>query len=178
MSSDNGVYMGSRSSLYLSDGVELIVVLAALLLTVLAFIFIIPEKRRQKLGGFFSWLHGVFNFKKLLIESIFKFFYVFSTIFIIADSIAMFFWMLGKGENVLPAVLLLILGPIALRIMYELIMMFILLVNNVIAINNKLPLNGKANNLKAAPAKKICPNCGAELNDGDTFCTSCGTALK
>ena len=42
------------------------------------------------------------------------------------------------GNNILIGLAITVLGPIALRLAYELLMMFILLVKNVIDINGKL----------------------------------------
>ena len=60
-----GYGVSSTSTVMLILG--LILAVAA---TVLAFIFIIPSKKREKLGGFFRFLHDVFNFKFLIIEKI------------------------------------------------------------------------------------------------------------
>jgi hypothetical protein len=42
------------------------------------------------------------------------------------------------GNNILIGLAITVLGPIALRLAYEMLMMFILLVKNVIDINGKL----------------------------------------
>ena len=73
----------------------------------------------------------------------------------------------GKG------ILLMILGPIAVRLSYELVMMAVLAVKNIISINNKLRnQNGDAaapdifspdmSNLKDAFGKKEAPAAKAE----------------
>lgn len=137
--------------------------LGAIALTVLTLVFIIPEKKRAGLNKVFAWLHDVLNFKTLFIEKILKALYALCTFACIAIGAC---WMFGieiyrySGYNDYYAdefnwmggwgILLMILGPIAVRIAYEIIMMFILLVKNTIEINNKM----KSENNEPAPAIK------------------------
>lgn len=124
--------------------VVVISVLVALVLTILLWILVIPEKRRPKLGKFFAFLADLFNFKSLLIEKILKFTYVLLTLFAIVFGFCMLF-IVSYGESMaLYGVLIMILGPIALRLVYELSMMGVLLVNNVIEINRKMSVEQKA----------------------------------
>ena len=110
----------------------------ALVATVLAFIYIVPEKRREKMGSFGKFLHDTCNFKYLMVEKILQALYIFSTAAVILFGVLMLFrteynywtdsriWMGGYG------LLIIILGPIAIRLSYELMMMAILLLKNVI----------------------------------------------
>jgi len=66
--------------------------LLTLVATVLAFIFIIPEKKRARLNKFGKFLHDTFNFKYLVIEKILQALYVFATIFIVALGFCMLFY--------------------------------------------------------------------------------------
>ena len=116
----------------------------ALVATVLAFIYIVPEERREKMGSFGKFLHDTCNFKYLMVEKILQALYIFSTAAVILFGVLMLFrteynywtdsriWMGGYG------LLIIILGPIAIRLSYELMMMAILLLKNVISINRKL----------------------------------------
>lgn len=54
----------------LSDGLMVFAVLAAIVATVLAFIFLVPEKRRAKLNGFGKFIHDTLNFKYLIISKV------------------------------------------------------------------------------------------------------------
>lgn len=122
----------------------IIAVVLAIAATVLAFIFIVPEKRREKLNAFGKFLHDLCSFKFLVVEKILQALYIFSTAFIILYGVLQLFnvqrdywtgasrWMGGTG------LLCIIVGPIAVRLSYELMMMAILLVKNVISINRKL----------------------------------------
>ena len=110
----------------------------ALVATVLAFIYVVPEKKREKLGAFGKFLHDTCNFKYLMMEKILQALYIFTTAAVIIFGVLMLFrteynywtgdriWMGGYG------LLIIILGPIAIRLSYELMMMAILLLKNVI----------------------------------------------
>ena len=122
----------------------IIAVVLAIAATVLAFIFVVPEKRREKLNAFGKFLHDLCSFKFLVVEKILQALYIFSTAFVILFGVLQLFnvqrdywtgasrWMGGTG------LLCIIVGPIAVRLSYELMMMAILLVKNVIPINRKL----------------------------------------
>ena len=127
---------GSRISTLGTLGI--IAILLAIIATVLAFIFIVPAKRREKMGKFGKFLHDACNFKFLIVEKILQALYIFFTALVILVGFFMLFcsdwsgWMGGKG------ILLMILGPIAVRQSYELMMMAVLAVKNIISINSKL----------------------------------------
>ena len=121
----------------------------AVVATVLAYVFIVPESRREKLNAFGKFLHDTCNFKYLIVEKILQALYIFFTADLIILGFFMLFaapkdffgerhWLGGYG------ILIMILGPILIRLVYELLMMAILLLKNVISINNKLRnQNGK-----------------------------------
>lgn len=114
----------------------------AIVAVVLAFIFITPEKKRPKLNKFGQFVHDTLNFKYLIVEKILQALYMFFTAYVILTGFFMLFmvedgyfedrWLGGYG------LLVMIVGPIAIRLVYELLMMAVLLVKNVISINNKL----------------------------------------
>ena len=105
----------------------IVAVVLAIAATVLAFIFIVPEKRREKLNAFGKFLHDLCAFKFLVVEKILQALYIFSTAFIVLYGVLQLFnvqrdywtgasrWMGGAG-----------------------LLMAILLVKNVISINRKL----------------------------------------
>ena len=115
--------------------------------TVLAMIFITPEKRRGTLPGFLRVVADIFNFKFLILEYILKALYILETL----ACILIGFFMLFSGVRffgggfysfALYGVMLMILGPIVVRLLYEGIMLFILLVKNTMEINKKLGGSG------------------------------------
>ena len=126
----------------MTPAIIILALISALAATVLAFIFIVPEKKRKKLNKIGVLLHDILNFKFLIVEKILQALYIFCTAFVIMAGFFMLFqfrsyyyrtyWGGGWG------LLIMIGGPIAIRLAYEGMMMMILLVKNVIQINNKL----------------------------------------
>ena len=74
-----GYYTGRGSDSSAAFMAALLVL--AVVLTVLAFIFIVPEKRRAKLNAFGKFLHDTCNFNYLLIEKLLQALYIFLTVF-------------------------------------------------------------------------------------------------
>ena len=132
-------------------------VLGAIAATVLLAIKVLPAKK----DGTFSkklvqHAHDYFNFKKLYLEQILKILFTFLTIAsilvgIFYATLGNFFQFIGNlsdaikydvydymSKYILIGLASTVLGPIALRLAYELLMMFGMLVKNVIDINGKL----------------------------------------
>jgi hypothetical protein len=171
----------------LSDGLMVFAVLAAIAATVLAFIFLVPEKRRAKLNGFGKFIHDTLNFKYFIISKVLQAFYIFSTAFVIIGGFFMLFqtdffgrWMGGYS------LLAMLLGPIIIRVVYELLMLSLLLVQNVISINRKLrnqnDEDGKEADIFASPdlsgfKAKFRKQQTSNPNAGARFCFRCGAPL-
>ena len=177
---------------------SILAVILAIVATVLAYVFIVPEKRREKLNAFGKFLHDTFNFKYLIVEKILQALYIFFT----ADTVIVGFFMLFATERNFWSdqhrwlggygLLMMILGPIVIRLVYELLMMAVLLLKNVISINNKLRnQNGDAekNSIFAAPdmsdlrqqiqakAAKAPQPQQPQQPAKPKFCGKCGTPL-
>ena len=164
----------------------------AIVATVLAYVFIVPEKRREKLNAFGKFLHDTCNFTADMI--ILGFFMLFAAP---KDYFGNRHWLGVYG------ILTMILGPIMIRLVYELLMMAVLLLKNVISINNKLrnqngneekngifmapdmgdlrqqlrskaaqPQNPQPQVPQSAPVAKFCGKCGSPLNEAGK-CPNC-----
>ena len=180
-------------------GIGIFVILAlvlALVATILAFVFIVPEKKRAHLNRFGKFLHDTLNFRYLIIEKILQTLYILATAFDILLGFFLLFYV-ESGYNYYYGttsvwyggygLLIMFVGPIALRLVYEGLMMGILLIKNVIQINNKLKLDGDAKKADIFSGPEIekaekaaacfCPNCGAKVKDGH-FCANCGIRLS
>lgn len=143
--------------------------IAALVCTILSLVLITPASKRPTLPKFFQALHDIFNFKALLIEKILKFFYILSTLGCIFIGFFMlfsgyetydygFYGMEKKFQSMAGVgFLVMIVGPIVIRLAYEGIMLIIIAVKNVIEINNKLK-NQNENENKPARAAAPAPN--------------------
>ena len=121
----------------------------AVVLTVLAFIFIVPENRRAKLNAFGKFLHDTCNFNYLLIEKLLQALYIFLTVFSILTGVYTLFQSFGMG-------LLMMIGlPLLIRLIYEFLMMTVLLLKHVIMIDNKLK-NQNTGDKKQQPEALFC----------------------
>lgn len=123
----------------------IISILVSLVGSILIWVLVMPEKKRPTLNAFFTFVSDVFNFRSLLIEKILKFTYLLFTLFVIVFGFLAFVINIGEARSALIGLLVMILGPIVLRLIYELSMMAVLLVKNVIEINNKMSLSSKDN---------------------------------
>lgn len=160
----------------------------ALAATIVIFIVVLPRKKNGKLGPFLQFLHDIFHFKKLFLELILKVLYVFSTFACIFSG---FFLLFSRTEYIsygyfsnhsysestaLAGLCLLILGPIALRIAYEFMMILILAVKNLLEINQKMDPIIKAID-KAEPKEPnylYCTQCGTRYDTNEGNCPNCG----
>lgn len=162
--------------------------------TVMAFIFLVPEKKRANMGKLGKFLHDLVNFRFLIIEKILQAVYIFATASAILIGFFMLFYVESYGWHTRwyggYGLLVMILGPIGIRIVYEFMMMAILLLKNVIQINNKMktPDGEKTTDVfsvptkedfveaepvaPAAPAAPVAPV--APAAPVTPFCTSCG----
>lgn len=123
----------------------------ALFLTILVYIYIIPEKRRSQLNRFGRFLQDLCNFKFFVIEKILRFLYVLTTSISLVGGLAMTFWVqeqyhLDSANQVYVTkewmgyygLLLIFFGPIIVRLVYEILMLGLVAVKNIIQINRKI----------------------------------------
>lgn len=61
----------------------IIATILAIIATVAAFILVVPESKREKLGRFGKFLHDAVNFKFLIVEKILQALYIFVTAYLI-----------------------------------------------------------------------------------------------
>ncbi|MBP3729725.1 MAG: zinc-ribbon domain-containing protein [Lachnospiraceae bacterium] len=181
----------SSFSLFSSSWQFVLGLILAIIATILLYVFVFPKKREGSLNGFLKALKDFFDMKYLLIEKITKFVYILCSIYIFVVGFFLLF-----GSTILFGLLFMIVGPIVLRLSYEMFMLVILLVRNVMEINAKLKGSGKEKlsqfdyempsvsqsfSAPQAPAKEtgtVCPNCGKKLPEGALFCNVCGTKIE
>lgn len=129
--------------------------MAAIAATVLFCIFLMPENKAAKLPKFLRIIRDILNMKELYLEKVLRVLYVCLTLFCIIAGALMFFFGFGRdywsggvqwyGHY---GLLIMIGGPIALRLVFEGLMMFILLVKNTMQINNTLKEKKEAETTK------------------------------
>lgn len=69
----------------------IIATILAIAATVVAFVMIVPERKREKLGRFGKFLHDAVNFKFLIVEKILQALYIFVTAYVILCGFFMLF---------------------------------------------------------------------------------------
>lgn len=128
-------YSGSSSFLNpfgnVQPGVMLAIVVIALIISILVFIFLVQKKKAPR-GRFLRWLREYLNFRSILVSGIIKFVYIFLAVVLTIGSFFIMFQ--GKGDSVLTMIgvglVTLIVGNILLRVMLELTMALIVVWEN------------------------------------------------
>ncbi len=167
--------------------ISVIATLMAIGATVCAFIFVVPEKngKRKKI---MQILHDLVNFKTLIIEKVLQATYIFATAFCVISGFCMLFWFetyrysyYGSRHTQwhgLEGILLMVVGPIAVRLAYEVLLMAIIAVKNIIQINSKLKNQNGGEVADAFAMPKIEKTVKADEPKFTTsFCTACGSRL-
>lgn len=99
---------------------------------ILIYIFLLNGKKDIKLSPFLKWLKDFLNFDKMMIEMILKVVYLICTIFVILTSFSLISYDFGIFF------LYLVLGPVFVRLIYELILINICIWKNTTDINKKI----------------------------------------
>lgn len=115
-------------------GTIVVVALLALAGTVALMALVLPEKRRGTLNTFFRAVADLCNFRGFFLGYILKAVYIFLTLFLICLGVGMLF----QGANFWTCLVFIVVLPIELRVVYELLFLFIKLVRSVVQINQKL----------------------------------------
>lgn len=137
--SPSSVSVYDTAGVGLSEGATIWVGIAAIISLVcgiLLYCLFVKSKETPK-GKFLKWLKDFLSFKIMWIEPILKTVYYIATIFVVLFSFS--FLSTGSGNGVILWLMCLILGPIAIRLTYEITMMFIMIWRNTrdIAENTK-----------------------------------------
>ncbi len=176
-------------------------IIISFIVTIALYILFLPDSKRPTLNKTLQSVHDFLKLRSFMIESIFRFVYVWSIVGIIIGGFFTLFKSFWGG------LFMMILGPIIVRICYEMILIPILLVKNVIEINARLrdmqygTTPGAKTSAPAAPAAPVaapvapaapaapvapaapkvdtvkCPGCGAEIKAGSKFCGLCGYSM-
>ena len=92
--------------------------------------FLFVKSKNEPKGKFLIWLKEFLQFKVMWIETLMKIIYYIATIYVVLASFAMI------STSFLSFLLMLILGPILIRLAYEGLMMFIMIWRNTQDIAN------------------------------------------
>lgn len=116
----------------------IVALLLALAATICAYIFLLPESKRDRLPGWVKVVADVLNFKYLFLDGVLRATYIFLTTFSILYGLFLLF---SEGW---PGLVTMLLTPILIRIIYECSMLVLILVRNVTEINKKMKGEVKA----------------------------------
>lgn len=126
--------------------------------TVALFVLVLPEKKEGHLSKYLQLLRDIFTFQHLVVEKILQVLYVLSTCLAVFIGFFMLFartmyWHYSAGIA-LQGLCLMVLGPIVLRVLYELLMLAVLQVKHTMEINRKLGnlLQGSGDGIPQAEA--------------------------
>ncbi len=125
--SSYGYSSGPSTDALAGAGIWAIIALILAIVGGILVYFLFVKAKSEPKGKFGKWLKDFLSFKIMWIEPILKVVYYIATIFVILISFA-FLGMGGAG--VLSFFFCLILGPIAVRLAYEMTMMFIMIWRN------------------------------------------------
>ena len=106
--------------------------------TIALYILVVPAKKRARLGKFLRWVHDVCNFRSLMIEHILKVLYIFSTLLCLVGGFFMLFSYVDGKWIGWAGILLMLLGPIVIRLLFEASLLGILHLKNTMEINEKI----------------------------------------
>ena len=132
----NGYYYNYSTPMmnYLDYGlVTAIVAVVAALIGVILYFTLFSKKNEDRFTGFKGKLYNLMTFNRFYAEDILKLLYVISTCMVTACGIAII--VMG---SFLSGITLLVLANIALRVAFELVMMFIMLCRKTVAMDRKL----------------------------------------
>lgn len=130
-SSMNSLLGASSASADNSVWIIISAVIAVIGGIVLYFTFL-AKKNEGKFTGFLGWMYDFLTFKKMVIENILKIIYLIAASFITLASFAVI------SRSFLSFILVLVIGNLVTRIMYELFLVVLIICRNTTDISKKL----------------------------------------
>lgn len=193
----SGYRVSSNPLSEIGDAMLAVTVISAVIALVLAIYFL--SRRRYENSNRRPGLHGLFrfvNFDMYIFSAVQKYLYLFLTVFVIIGSFVMMF----QDDGLLAGIVSLFVGPIVVRLAYELIYIIFAIRDQLASVNRTLldikqdgMGTGSASPYKAAyaaperpanptprpapAASRFCPKCGKEVQNGAPFCNNCGSRM-
>ena len=132
-------YYNSAYTTYNYAAGALGILVVAVVLTALLLVLVLPKQKDGHLPAFFQLLYDLFTPKALMIEKLLQVLYVFLNCLTVIFGIAIFFngFFAGFGRIVLGLVIL-VVGPVLLRVIHELLLLAVMQVKATREINQKL----------------------------------------
>ena len=138
------MYSSSYSASSVSDSLVWLIISIVLAIVggfVLYFLFL-NKKNEGRYQGFLGWAYEFLNFKKFTVEAILKVTYLIFAIYITLASFAYI------GDSFISFLLMLFVGNLVLRLVYELMLVTLMICRNTTEINQKLSLKEKTEETK------------------------------
>ncbi len=125
------VRSASAASTGNSSVVAIVALICAIVGSILVFVLFLRKENESKYTGFVKWLYDFLQFNKLTIDIILRFTYLFLAILITVMSFGLI------STSFLGFLIVLIIGNLVLRVVYEFSMLVILIHRNVRELNEK-----------------------------------------
>lgn len=109
-----------------------VAILVAVILSVVLYFTFLNKKNEGKYEGIAKKIYNFFNFNKFYVEDILKLVYIISAAVLTVVGVTILF-----SQSFIAGLLILIAGNVALRIGYELIMMFIIMCRKTVSFDRK-----------------------------------------
>lgn len=176
-----------------------VTIISAVIALALAIYFL--SRRRYEQSRCKPGLHGLFrfvNFDMYIFSSVQKFLYLFLTVFVIITSFVIMF----QDDGFTSGLMTLIIGPIVVRLVYELLYIVFAIRDHLASVNRTLldikqggagseplqtyrsayadparPANPAPRPAPQPAVRRFCPKCGKEVKNGVPFCSNCGTRM-
>lgn len=196
-SSDYGYVSNTVSRI--GDAMLAVTIISAVIALALAIYFL--SRRRYEESRNRPGLHGLFrffNFDMYVFSTIQKYLYLFITVFVIITSFVVMF----QDDGFVSGLVMLIVGPIVVRLVYELLYILFAIRDHMASANRTLldikqggvgceplqtyrpvyadparPVNPAPRPAPQPAASRFCPKCGKEIKNGAPFCSNCGTRM-
>ena len=120
-----------------------IICLLGIIAGLVIFFVFMAKKNEGKFTGFLGWLYDFLHFKVLLVEGLLKALYAIAVSALLLTSLYNFLFVEGGsiGMKFLIFIATLVLGNVAIRLLYEFLLFIVLICKNTSDINKKLSSN-------------------------------------
>ena len=130
------------------------ILVLAVALTALLVVLVLPKEKDGHLPSVFQMLYDLFSPKTLVMEKLLQILYVFLTCLAVLYGIVVFFSGFFSGfQNLALGLVILAVGPILLRVGYELILLLVMQVKTTREIHQKLTQMTEERGPAAAPRR-------------------------
>ena len=154
------------------------ILVLAVALTALLVVLVLPKEKDGHLPSVFQMLYDLFTPKTLVMEKLLQILYVFLTCLAVLYGIVVFFSGFFSGfQNLALGLVILAVGPILLRVGYELILLLVMQVKTTREIHQKLTQMTEERGPAAAPGRPAAEKSAVPRreNQAMSHCPACGT---